>query len=339
MFVDTVIEDKSLHKPAFLLGLSIAVLAFFFAFNFTDTIFGEFLSPVIGNPQESGFFGRLVVSFVLTIIFVLNLLLISFAKLKIQILIVWIELFFLFLAFTYSFDLNISYIFKNEFFCSTESARNKECIPSKIGLMISKGLFTTIYISAVSIVIATAIAIVGAIAKLSNNGFAYAIASFYTSLFRGLPLLLQIYLIYKGLPELGFAIGAIPSGIAALSLCYGAYMTEIFRAGIQSIPKGQWEASRALGFKFGLILRKIILPQSIPIIVPPTGNQFIAMLKDSSLVSVLGIWELMFMAKKIGSKDFNNLEMLLTAAMIYWALTIVLEIIQARIERKYQQKA
>ncbi|MDB4099630.1 amino acid ABC transporter permease, partial [Candidatus Thioglobus sp.] len=94
MFVDTVIEDKSLHKPAFLLGLSIAVLAFFFAFNFTNTIFGEFLSPVIGNPQESGFFGRLVVSFVLSIIFVLNLLLISFARLKIQIFIVWIELFF-----------------------------------------------------------------------------------------------------------------------------------------------------------------------------------------------------------------------------------------------------
>ena len=275
MFVDTVVEDKALHKPAFLIGLSVTVLAIFFAFNFTNTIFGEFLSPVIGNPEESGLFGRFVVSFVLSVIFVLNLLAISFARLKIQILIVWFELFLLFLAFAYSFDLKLSFI------------------QSRIGLMISKGLFTTIYISAVSIVIATAIAIVGAIAKLSNNGFAYAIASFYTSLFRGLPLLLQVYLIYKGLPQLGFMVDAIPSGIAALSLCYGAYMTEIFRAGIQSIPKGQWEASRALGFKSGLILRKIILPQSIPIIVPPTGNQFIAMLKDSSLVSVLGIWELM----------------------------------------------
>ena len=324
MFVDTVIEDKALHKPVFLIGLSIAVLAIFFAFNFTNTIFGEFLSPVIGNPKESGFFGRLVVSFVLTILFVGNLLLISFTRLKIQILIVWIELFLLFLAFAYSFDLEIAYIFSGS--------------PSKIGLMISKGLFTTIYISAVSIVIATAIAIVGAIAKLSNNGFAYAIASFYTSLFRGLPLLLQIYLIYMGLPQLGFMIDAIPSGIAALSLCYGAYMTEIFRAGIQSIPKGQWEASRALGFPFSLILRKIILPQSIPLIIPPTGNQFIAMLKDSSLVSVLGIWEIMFLAKKLGAKDFNHLEMLLTAAMIYWLLTIILEMIQARIERKYQQK-
>ena len=320
MFVDTVVEDKALHKPAFLIGLSVAVLAFFFAFNFTNTIFGEFLSPVIGNPEESGLFGRFVVSFVLSVIFVLNLLAISFARLKIQILIVWFELFLLFLAFAYSFDLKLSFI------------------QSRIGLMISKGLFTTIYIAAVSIVIATAIAIVGAIAKLSNNGFAYAIASFYTSLFRGLPLLLQVYLIYKGLPQLGFMVDAIPSGIAALSLCYGAYMTEIFRAGIQRIPKGQWEASRALGFKSGLILRKIILPQSIPIIVPPTGNQFIAMLKDSSLVSVLGIWELMYLAKTLGQRDFRHMEMLLTAAMIYWGLTIILEMIQARIERKYQQK-
>ena len=320
MFVDTVVEDKALHKPAFLIGLSLTVLAIFFAFNFTNTIFGEFLSPVIGNPEESGLFGRFVVSFVLSVIFVLNLLAISFARLKIQILIVWFELFLLFLAFAYSFDLKMSFI------------------QSRIGLMISKGLFTTIYISAVSIVIATAIAILGAIAKLSNNGFAYAIASFYTSLFRGLPLLLQVYLIYKGLPQLGFMVDAIPSGIAALSLCYGAYMTEIFRAGIQSIPKGQWEASRALGFKSGLILRKIILPQSIPIIVPPTGNQFIAMLKDSSLVSVLGIWELMYLAKTLGQRDFRHMEMLLTAAMIYWGLTIILEMIQARIERKYQQK-
>ena len=320
MFVDTVVEDKALHKPVFLIGLSVTVLAFFFAFNFTNTIFGEFLSPVIGNPEESGLFGRFVVSFVLSVIFVLNLLAISFARLKVQILIVWFELFLLFLAFAYSFDLKLSFI------------------QSRIGLMISKGLFTTIYISAVSIVIATAIAIVGAIAKLSNNGFAYAIASFYTSLFRGLPLLLQVYLIYKGLTQLGFMVDAIPSGIAALSLCYGAYMTEIFRAGIQSIPKGQWEASRALGFKSGLILRKIILPQSIPIIVPPTGNQFIAMLKDSSLVSVLGIWELMYLAKTLGQRDFRHMEMLLTAAMIYWGLTIILEMIQARIERKYQQK-
>ena len=328
MFVDTVIEDKALHKPVFLIYLSVTVLAIFFALNFTNTLFGEFLRPVIGDPTESGFFGRFAVSLVLTIIFVLNLFAISFFKLKAQVAIVWVELFLLFLAFAYSFDLKMSFI------------------QSRIPLMISRGLFTTIYISAISIyisaisiVIATVIAVIGAIAKLSNNGFAYAISSFYTSLFRGLPLLLQLFLIYKGLPQLGFMVDAVPAAITALSLCYGAYMTEIFRAGIQSIPKGQWEASRALGFKFNLILRKIILPQAIPIIIPPTGNQFIAMLKDSSLASVLGVWELMYLARTLGQRDFRHMEMLLTAAMIYWALTIVLEIIQARIEEKYKQKS
>ena len=320
MYVDTVTEDKSLQKPVFLIGLFVMVLAFFFVFNLTDTFFGEFLRPVIGEPKESGFFGRLAVSIVLAVLFVLNLFVISFFRMKLQIGIVWIELFLLFLAFAYSFDLKMSFI------------------QSRIGLMITQGLFTTIYISAVSIVIATVIAIVGAIAKLSNNGFAYAIASFYTSLFRGLPLLLQVYLIYKGLPQIGFMVDAVPAGITALSLCYGAYMTEIFRAGIQSIPRGQWEASRALGFRFGLIMRKIILPQAVPIIIPPTGNQFIAMLKDSSLVSVLGVWELMYLAKTLGQRDFRHMEMLLTAAMIYWGLTIILEIIQARIEEKYKQK-
>ena len=320
MYVDTVTEDKSLQKPVFLIGLFVTVLAFFFVFNLTDTFFGEFLRPVIGEPKESGFFGRLAVSIVLAVLFVLNLFVISFFRMKLQIGIVWIELFLLFLAFAYSFDLKMSFI------------------QSRIGLMITQGLFTTVYISAVSIVIATLIAIIGAIAKLSNNGFAFAIASFYTSLFRGLPLLLQVYLIYKGLPQIGFMVDAVPAGITALSLCYGAYMTEIFRAGIQSIPRGQWEASRALGFKFGLIMRKIILPQAVPIIIPPTGNQFIAMLKDSSLVSVLGVWELMYLAKTLGQRDFRHMEMLLTAAMIYWGLTIVLEIIQARIEEKYKQK-
>ncbi len=320
MYVDTVTEDKALHKPVFLIGLFVAVLTFFFVFNLTDTFFGEFLRPVIGEPKESGFFGRLAVSVVLAVLFVVNLFVISFFRLKLQIAIVWIELFLLFLAFAYSFDLKMSFI------------------QSRIGLMITQGLFTTVYISAVSIVIATLIAIIGAIAKLSNNGFAFAIASFYTSLFRGLPLLLQVYLIYKGLPQIGFMVDAVPAGITALSLCYGAYMTEIFRAGIQSIPRGQWEASRALGFRFGLIMRKIILPQAVPIIIPPTGNQFIAMLKDSSLVSVLGVWELMYLAKTLGQRDFRHMEMLLTAAMIYWGLTIVLEIIQARIEEKYKQK-
>jgi polar amino acid transport system permease protein len=282
---------------------------------------GHFLAPVIGDPAESGFYGRFVTSFTLALLFVLNLIGISvLPSFRYQVIVVWIELVVLFLAFFYSFDLSFTFI------------------RSKIGFMITQGIFTTLYVSAISIAIAFVIAIMGAVAKLSSNGFAFAIASFYTSFFRGLPLLMQVYLIYLGFPQLGFVIDAVPAGIIALSLCYGAYMTEIFRAGIMSIDEGQWEGSRALGFKFGLTMRKIILPQSIPLIIPPTGNQFIAMLKDSSLVSVIGVWELMFLARTLGNKTFNHMEMLITAAMLYWMMTMVLELIQSRIERKYRKK-
>jgi len=134
---------------------------------------------------------------------------------------------------------------------------------------------------------------------------------------------------------LGFVIDAVPAGILALSLCYGAYMTEIFRSGIQSIDRGQWEASRSMGFGFGITMRKIILPQALPVIIPPTGNQFISMLKDSSLVSVIGVWELMFLARTLGQKTFQHMEMLISAALLYWAMSICLELIQSRIERHY----
>lgn len=150
-----------------------------------------------------------------------------------------------------------------------------------------------------------------------------------------MPLLVQLFVIYLGLPQVGFIVDPIPAAVAALSLCYGAYMTEIFRAGIESIPRGQWEAADALGMRRYETFRKIVLPQAMRVIVPPTGNQFIAMLKDSSLVSVVGVWDLMFVARAQGRADFRMLEMLITAALIYWLLSIVLEIAQARIERHY----
>lgn len=320
MYADTVTQDRLVTKPGFLLPcFFLSSVVFFFA-GFGDSFFGHLLAPVSGDPETSGRFGDFAVAVTLAMLFTANIVALSFVPWLIQVVLVWLELLGLFLLFFYSFDLSI------------------EFIERKIWFMISRGLFTTLYVSAVSIAIASAIAIVGAIAKLSSNGFAFAIASFYTSFFRGLPLLMQVYLIYLGLPQLGYVVDAVPAGILALSLCYGAYMTEIFRAGIESIHKGQWEAARALGFKFPTTMRKIILPQALPLIIPPTGNQFIAMLKDSSLVSVIGVWELMFLAKTLGQKEFKHLEMLITAALIYWALTIVLEIIQARIEQYYRQK-
>ncbi len=319
MYQDTVIEDKHLHNPIYLTGLFICVFAIALYFDFSRSFVGELLTPVTGPTVDSGLYGRFTTALFIAIALTVNLFAISFLPFNKQVVIVWTELFIVFMAFFYSFDLSMEFIQK------------------KIWFMISKGLATTLYISAISIAIATMLALVGAVAKLSNNGFAYAVASFYTSFFRGLPLLMQVYLIYLGMPQLGFVIDAVPAGIMALSLCYGAYMTEIFRAGIQSINQGQWEGARALGFGFGQMMRRIILPQSIPVIVPPTGNQFIAMLKDSTLVSTIGVIELMFLARTLGNKTFNHMEMLITAALIYWLLTIVLEIIQSRIERHYKQ--
>ncbi|MBZ9817783.1 amino acid ABC transporter permease [Mesorhizobium sp. CA7] len=236
---------------------------------------------------------------------------------KQQIVAVWIELFVLLMLFFYSFDLSFSFIAR------------------KIGFLISQGVVTTLYISAISIAIATVIAFIGAIAKLSKNGIVYGLATFYTSLFRGLPLLMQIYIIYLGLPQVGYVIGAVPAGIMALSLCYGAYMTEIFRAGIESIPRGQTEGATALGLSPNQTMFLVILPQAMRVIVPPTGNQFIAMLKDSSLVSVVGVWEIMYLARTQGQTEFRHIEMLITASMIYWILSIGLEFLQSRIEERF----
>ncbi|NRP76064.1 L-cystine transport system permease protein YecS [Ensifer psoraleae] len=317
LYQDTVDTQVLVHKPWFVALIFGIVLATFLMFDLTSTSFGELMRPVIGEPAQSGFFGRFAIALVVAVAFCANVVLIGFAPLKVQVAVVWFELLLLFLAFFQSFKLSLPFILAN------------------LPYLITQGVLTTVYVSAVSLFFASLIAIIAAVAKLSSNGFAYAIASFYTSFFRGLPLLMQIYLIYLGLPQLGIVINAIPSGILALSLCIGAYMAEIFRAGILSIDRGQWEASRSMGFGFGLTMRRIILPQALPVIVPPMGNTFIAMLKDSSLVSVLGVWELTFLARTIGQPTFHHMEMLITSSLIYWILSGCLEVAQSWLERHF----
>ena len=322
MHADTVTGDTLVHKPKFVGGLFVVGFAVFFAMDFGDS---RMVAPLLslGGEAEAGestFYARTAAAVLLSILFCANIVALGFLPMAWQIGMVWAELAGLFVAFFLIFDLSY------------------EFIQSKLWFLITKGAGTTLYVSAISIAIASVIGIVGAIAKLSGNGFAVAVASFYTSFFRGLPLLMQVYLIYLGLPQIGFVVGAVPAGIAALSLCYGAYMVEIFRAGIESISKGQWEAARAVGLRFGAMMRRIILPQAAPVIIPPTGNYFIAMLKDSALVSVIGVWELMFLARRLGAKTFQHMEMLITVAIIYWLMTIVLEHVQERIEQHYRQR-
>lgn len=211
-----------------------------------------------------------------------------------------------------------------------------------------QGLFVTIGVSLASITLASVLGLLGALGRLSSNAIALGISSFYISLIRGTPLLVQIYIIYLGLPQLGkqvtaagyprlgelFILSALQSGILALSLNYGAYMTEIFRAGIQAVSAGQWQAAAALGMSRWQTLRFIVLPQAIRTVIPAIGNQFISMQKDSTLVSLMGIWEITYRANRLARKDSKFMEMFLLAAAIYWVLTIVSEWLQRKLEER-----
>jgi len=213
-------------------------------------------------------------------------------------------------------------------------------LPNLVGLKLGpngflQGAALTLFLCFCSIWLSLVLGFVTALARLSRSAVAFGVASFYASFFRGTPLLIQILLIYLGLPQLGVVPGAISAGVIALSLNYGAYLSEIFRAGIMAVPPGQRQAAVALGMTPPTTFFYIILPQAMRTIIPPTTSQFISMLKDSSLISVMGVWEVMFLAQSYGRSSYRYIEMLATAALIYWLLSIGLELVQHRLERYY----
>ena len=199
---------------------------------------------------------------------------------------------------------------------------------------ILQGTGYTILVCLASITMATILAVAGALGRLSANPLPNGLASLYVSLVRGTPLIVQIYFVYFALPQFGIILPAIPAGIVALGFNYGAYMTEIFRAGIEAVPRGQREAARALGMPEASVMRRIVLPQAFRIVIPAIGNEFIAMIKDSALVSLIGIQEVLWRSEKLGTRFFRLTETLLIAALVYWVLTIVFSFFQERLERR-----
>jgi polar amino acid transport system permease protein len=221
---------------------------------------------------------------------------------------------------------------------------------------IARGLVFTLLMALGGIVLAIVLALLGALGRLSRNPVAYGVTGFYTSFFRGTPLLVQLFLFYLAMPRTAqnlfdkfpnllptsfsefFTWNAFQVGIVVLGLNYGAYMTEIFRAGIQSVSHGQSEAADALGMTYRQKMRRVVLPQAFRVVIPPTGNEFIAMMKDTALVSVLGTsieaMELFRRAQLVGNREVRPLEALVTAAALYWALTAVFTFFQSRLERR-----
>jgi polar amino acid transport system permease protein len=194
---------------------------------------------------------------------------------------------------------------------------------------IAGGAGQTIFICVLSICLATFLALMAALGRLSKFPPIVALSSFYVSLIRGTPLYLQVFFFFLALPQLGIILPGLWAGVIALGLNYGAYMSEIFRAGLSSVGKGQREAAMALGMTSG----QMMLPQALRFAIPPTGNEFIAMLKDSALVSATGfVHELMWRATKVGRAQFNNLEALIIAAIFYWIMTLIFSFFQSRLE-------
>ena len=214
---------------------------------------------------------------------------------------------------------------------------------------IVKGVWVTIFFSVIAITLAMILALLGALGRISKNPIAYGVSGFYTSFFRGTPLIVQLFLWYLALPQL--ALGLLPpeyaawfvwpaavAGVVGIAFNYGAYMTEIFRSGIEAVPHGQTEAAEALGMSYRQRMWRIVLPQAARIVIPPTGNEFIAMIKDTALIGLLGttiLWADPFrMAQLTGKADFRNLEALIIAAVVYWGLTAIFSFFQRKLEAR-----
>ncbi|ANJ28660.1 amino acid ABC transporter permease [Agromyces aureus] len=196
------------------------------------------------------------------------------------------------------------------------------------------GLSGTIPLALSSFAIGLVLALGVALARISKNRVLSGAARFFISVIRGTPLLVQLFVIFYGLPAIGLVIDPWPSAIIAFSLNVGGYGAEIIRAAILSVPKGQWEAGYTIGMSSGTTLRRIILPQAARVSVPPLSNTFISLVKDTSLASLILVTELFRVSQQIAAFSQEFMLLYLEAALVYWLFCLVLSSGQTVIERR-----
>ena len=185
------------------------------------------------------------------------------------------------------------------------------------------GLLVTFGITIISICIAVPLGLLTGLGKLARNPVVNLIASMYVEIIRGIPLLMQLFYIYYALGSL-LKVSPMVAAVASLSVCYGAYMGEVFRAGILAVPKGQTEAARSLGFDRFQTMFTVVLPQAMRTIVPPVGNECIALLKDTSLVSIIAVADLLRRGREYASQTFEYFETYTVIALVYLIITLLL---------------
>lgn len=200
--------------------------------------------------------------------------------------------------------------------------------------MIEGAIQYTIPLTLITFVLGLILATLTALARLSSIKILHVIAHVYVSIIRGTPLLVQLFIIFYGLPNLGVTINPFPSAIIGFSLSVGAYASETIRAAILSIPKGQWEAGYSIGMTYTQALKRIILPQAARVSIPPLSNSFISLVKDTSLASLVLVTEMFRKAQEIAATNYEFLLVYSEAALLYWIICTILSIIQGRVEAR-----
>lgn len=192
----------------------------------------------------------------------------------------------------------------------------------------------TIPLTLLSFVFGLILAVLTALARISNMKLLQGIARVYVSVIRGTPLLVQLFIIFYGLPNVGITLDPFISAVIGFSLSVGAYASEIIRAAILSIPKGQWEAGYSIGMTYTQALKRIILPQAARVSIPPLSNSFISLVKDTSLASLVLVTEMFRRAQEIASRNYEFLLVYTEAALIYWVICFFLSILQQYMEKR-----
>jgi cystine transport system permease protein len=200
--------------------------------------------------------------------------------------------------------------------------------------LLKAGLLTTIPLTIISFVLGCILAFIVAMMRLSKVRILSRIAQFYVWVIRGTPLIVQLFVIFYGLPRIGIVFTPFISAIIGLVISEGAYNSEVIRAAIQSIPDGQWEATRALGMKKLQTLAHVIIPQAALIAVPPLGNAFIGLLKDTSLAAILTVREVFQIGQQVVAMTFEPLWIYLEVALIYLIFSTILTYLQEYVEIK-----
>ncbi|MCR1160909.1 MULTISPECIES: amino acid ABC transporter permease [Micrococcaceae] len=211
---------------------------------------------------------------------------------------------------------------------------NWDLIWSSFGPLITGAVTGTIPLTLASFAFGLVLALLVALLRLSPNVVLSGIGRFYVSVIRGTPLLVQLFVIFYGLPSIGVKLDPWPSAIIAFSLNVGGYAAEIIRAAILSVPKGQWEAGHTIGMSRPQTLLRIILPQAARVSVPPLSNTFISLVKDTSLASLILVTELFRNAQQIAAFSQEFMALYLQAALVYWVICLVLSTAQSAVERR-----